>query len=206
MKKLRFSCLVLSFFLIGTILFSTDRPVKKIPLQLSFFNEGIGFPLRTVFSDPVHPGISIGTEIKYSDSNNFNFFQALSFGYYYHNYLQHGYFLLTETGIRGIFDFGLMGEALLGVGYLRTFQAGSVYGQNDQGEFVEVTDYGLSRFMPSFSIGIGYDFRKTCNLDFVLILRYSLFLEMPYTSDYQGYAVPALPHVVLSLVIQWYLF
>lgn len=179
--------------------------LSALPLQVYMFNEGIGFPLKTFYSTPAHPGLTLGTEFYYSYSPGFAFFQTAMLGWYRHHPLHQGWLVMTETGWRWTFPFAMTAEVLLGIGYLRTYQDGALYALGPDGNFEKTDDPGLDRFMPSLSLGLGYDFRRSRLLPVVLFVRYMFFLEVPYTKDYQGYEVPALPHVALGMGLRVYL-
>lgn len=81
--------LLLPVYLMG----QDDTPGHKKPLVVSLFNLGTQLPgsgTLGVFTTPVHPGLSVGTEFRYNRHPDNQFFQTAKLGFYYHQYVQTG--------------------------------------------------------------------------------------------------------------------
>jgi hypothetical protein len=69
-----------------------------------------------------------------------------------------------------------------GLGYSRTFLAGTTYVVSDNGEVSKKTLAGYNYAMFSISHGFGYDFSKKKAIPFKAYVKPSLFLLAPYNS------------------------
>jgi hypothetical protein len=161
----------------------------QFPLELTFFNHSASVPFGGIILSPLHPGCSLGTEYAHKNGRRGRIFQSLVGGYFYNKYNAKGLFLQTSAGYRYTLGFGLFGDLMLGIGYLRSFHPRPVYGPNAQGEFERVRDTGKGAFIALGALAIGYDFRRTLGWPVNIFLRYQPFIQTPYsleTSFYPG--------------------
>lgn len=158
---------------------------QELPLSISYFSNFI-----------TDPGIKIGIErplFAFQKSkttqngcvriNMYQFFNTLNLGYYFVKEHSHTMFLNTEIGYRKTRKVGFKTEILIGVGYLRTFLTDETYEVDNQGNVDLVKAAGSNYFMPSISLGIGYDnAKKHPNFPLALALKPTLFFQYPYNS------------------------
>jgi hypothetical protein len=171
----------------------------RFKLAAGVFNEAITIPgIGGIIKLPIHPGICVGAERSYLDKNGSTLFQTLNLGGYYHRDVHYGVFLNTQTGYRYTARFGVSAEALAGVGYLHTFPDGPVFTMDDSGEYEQAFFWGRPRFMPSLSIGVGYDFAQKQIAPIALFVRHQVFFEIPCAPK-----VPLMPHTAFSVGIRY---
>ncbi len=163
-----------------------NRNPNKLPaLTVGYFGE--------MFS---HPGMMVGAEFTIVGNQNHQLLGTLNVGWYVHRRNYHALFLNSEIGYRYTFNVGFNIHTLLGVGYFHKFADGTIYEvRNDT--LKEVRNTGRPRFMPSFSLGLGWDFRKKTNLPFGLFTRVQVFGEYPDDSFF-------MPHAALLIGANYY--
>lgn len=162
-----------------------DESPAKRPLVFSAFNLGTQLPgsgIAGVFTIPIHPGITAGTEWRYNRHPNRQFFQTLKFGVYYHQYVQTGIQLYSEAGYRQHVFRGSFAELRLGGGYLHAFSGTEVFTLKN-GEYVKKSAYSRPQFMATSSLALSYQFRKG-KIPPRIFLEYQFFLQMPFVRNY----------------------
>jgi hypothetical protein len=174
----------------------SDTPLLKKPLLVSLFNAGTQFPgsgILGVFTTPVHPGLSAGTEFRYNHHPKNQFFQTAKVAVSYHKYVQTSVQLYSETGYRRIIWRGFQAEFRLGAGYLHALAATQVF-EAKNGIYRKKTNLGRPQFMASSALGLGYEFTKGEN-PLRVFLDYQFYLQMPFVKSY----VPLAPNTALHL-------
>jgi hypothetical protein len=168
---------------------------EKLPLVVSVFNLGTVLPgtgIAGVFTVPVHPGISAGTEFRYNKSNTNQWFQTARLGIFHHRLVQTGIQLYSEVGYRRSIWKGIGAELRLGTGYLHAFTATEIFKLKD-GQYQKKADWGRPQFMAGGTFGVSYVLPiKNSPRAF---LDYQFYLQMPYVKSY----VPQLPSTALHL-------
>jgi len=150
---------------------------------MSFFSHQASLPFQGMLSSPVHPGFSIGTEFYYKKGNAGSLFQTINIGYFHNKFNAKAFFLNSEFGYRHILNFGLFGDAFLGIGYIHSFHPSAIFSQNSQGVYEKVKDKGKPAFLMSGAFGLGYDFSKKIEWPISLFLKYQYALQAPHNLD-----------------------
>ena len=174
---------------------NSSTPVKK-PLVVSLFNLGTQLPgsgVLGVFTTPVHPGLSVGTEFRYNHSLQNQFFQTAKLAVSYHQYVQTSVQLLSEAGYRRGIWRGTQAEFRLGAGDLHAFSGTEVFKAKD-GVYAQKTNWGRPQFMASGTLGVGYQLPNGVNSP-RFFLEYQFFLQMPFVKSY----VPLAPNTALHV-------
>lgn len=133
--------------------------VKSIPINLMVFNESTAIPFTNLFTNPIHPGIQIGTEFNYKENPRTRLFQTANVSYFYHKHLNQGFAISSEIGYEYRLKIGFSFTSLLGLGYMHTFNNAEEF-TFDNGSYVQKPDKGNARLFPSISIDFGYYFLK----------------------------------------------
>ena len=186
------------FFLLNLFVFlpflqAQDKTAQ--PLVISAFNNATLLPgqgVLGIWGTPLHPGLSLGTEFPLKAQEKSLFLQTLKLGYFYHQYVQHGIQLYTETGYRKYLNTWDL-EARLGAGYLHSIAATTVFELDDAGRYNQLHTLGRPQFMASLALGAGY----TINTDYRIFLNYQFYLQMPFVREY----VPLVPNSAVHLGI-----
>lgn len=190
-----------NLFIHFTVIFILISPIHSLNKNnfysnIALLNEGVMIPIYSGFTSiPIHPGLMVGCEYRYKESNNLHLFQSFNIGGYYHQHFEHGIYCNSEFGVRPIFNFGLTTEILLGFGYLHTIEDDPLFSQNSSGEYVQMRNYGRPHLMGTFSLGLGYDFSKMTNLILIPYVRYQTAVEYPYSLN--NGEIPVLMHTML---------
>lgn len=163
---------------------------KKIPVQISLYNEATAIPFTKLITTPIHPGIQVGAEFTYKETEHFRLFQTVNLSYYFHEQLNHGISINTELGGEYLtsshFSFG----ALIGVGYLHTFATTKEYVFGD-GQYTIATDKGNARIAPSLSLDVNYQLNKIELTSPKIFVRYQSWIEYPYSPGF----IPLMSHI-----------
>lgn len=190
---------ILITLLLGVFAFSsycqTDFPIK-----VGISNEATAIPYTRFFTNPIHPTIQVGTEYFYSSGPHHDFYQTGNLGYIFHNYLYQGIYLNTGVGYDYIFKFGLKLKSNFELGYLHTFSTQDEYQLKD-GAYVNGTDWGNARLMPTLSLGFGYVFKKENAITSEIFLLYKSWVEYPYSPGF----IPIMTHINLELGYKHYI-
>ncbi len=159
---------------------------------VSVFNLGTQLP-GTVFTTPVHPGISAGIEFPYNRSARNQWFQTAKVGLSWHKYVQTAVQLYSEAGYRRSIWRGTAAEIRIGAGYLHAFSNTEVFKWKD-GTYDRKANLGRAQFMGSAALGLSYQPPQKPPAP-RFFLDYQFFLQMPFVKSY----VPLLPNTALHV-------
>ncbi|HNE28937.1 MAG: hypothetical protein U0U46_08185 [Saprospiraceae bacterium] len=174
----------------------SDRQPAKKPLVVSVFNNGTQLPgsgVLGIFTLPVHPGVSVGTEFRYNHHSKNIWFQTARLGVFYHQYSQTALQLYSEAGYRRMIWRGTAAELRMGGGYLHSFPATEVFKLKD-GAYERTLRFGRPQAMAGATLGLSYTVRAP-NKPWRFFLDYQFFLQMPFAKQY----VPLVPNTALHL-------
>ncbi|MEP0368662.1 MAG: hypothetical protein ABJN36_12260 [Cyclobacteriaceae bacterium] len=185
MKKL---ILILGFF---TPLLLGAQP-SNWTYTIAFLKESVFYPSKYNFQAPVHPGFSLGAEVLLKEKSKTDRLLSAEVGFYHHEYLQNGIFLLGGYHFRtkDLKGFTLSTQPQLG--YLHTFSPTGEF-KLENGKYVEKRS-GHSSAMAGVSFGIDYKIIPTYKSK--IFLAYRVMAEAPFALEY---GVPAIPHTFLSI-------
>lgn len=189
---IRMICIVLGGVPVAGLSQSAPSPAPTQPLIVSVFNLGTQLP-GSVFTTPVHPGLSAGTEFRYNRHPLHQWFQTAKVGVSYHQYMQTAVQLYSEFGYRQAIWRGTAAEMRLGAGYLHAFSSTEVFSLKDR-SYDKKANLGRPQFMGSISLGLSYQLPKGQNPPRFFV-DYQFFLQMPFVKSY----VPLLPNTALHV-------
>lgn len=170
----------------------TASPATTQPLIVSVFNLGTQLP-GSVFTTPVHPGLSVGTEFRYNLHPLRQWFQTAKLGVSYHQYVQTAVQLYSEFGYRQAIWRGTAAEMRLGAGYLHAFSNTEVFSLKDR-SYDKKANLGRPQFMGSVALGLSYRLPKGQHPPRFFV-DCQFFLQMPFVKSY----VPLLPNTALHV-------
>jgi len=173
---------------------------SNFPIKIAIGNEATAVPYTRLFTTPIHPTIQLGTEYSYRDNLRSEIYQTFNLGYIYHKNLYQGAYLNTGIGYDYKTSFGLKLKSNLEVGYLQTFATQDEY-QFENGEYINGKDKGNARVMPTFSVGLGFEFKKDGKVTSELFVLYKSWIEYPYSPDF----IPLMSHTNLEIGYKFYL-
>lgn len=190
------STLKVMFFLMTV---GTHFAFAQQPITVSLYNEATAVPFTTFVNSPVHPGIQVGTEFEWKENNIFRWYPAINIGYMFHKRLFQGLYANMEVGLDIKTGLGLNLKTKLGLGYLHTFSTQQEY-QFKDGAYVSNPDKGNPRFMPSFTLGMGYNLRKNDPQSTEIFVLYQSWIEYPYSPGF----IPLMSHTNIHLGTRFY--
>jgi hypothetical protein len=164
------------------------------PIVISLFNESTRMPFSALLEGPFHPGLAAGTEFSWKESKRFRLYPSVNAGYLFHRRLFHGFFINAELGLDYKTATGFVLKTKVGSGYLRSYSLHTKYVMKE-GRYVAQKDKGRSRFMPSFTIGAGYQISPLQLRSPELFVLYQSWIEFPYSPGF----IPLLPHSNLCI-------
>lgn len=169
----------------------TQRQLR--PLVVSVFNQATLLPGTVFFSDPVHLGVSVGTEFRYNQSTRNEWFQTAKIAVVHHQYVQTAVQLYSEGGYRRTVWNGIGVELRLGAGYLHAISAEEIFHLKN-GVYEPAKGWGRPQFMGSAAFGLSYRWLKGRRAP-RLFVEEQFFLQMPFVKSY----VPLMPNTALHL-------
>lgn len=187
------------FLITGMLLFSHLTRGQQA-VTISVFNEATGIPFTTFINTPIHPGIQIGTEFDWKNGNHFHLYPSINVGYMFHQKLFQGIYANMELGIDFKTSFGINLKSKVGAGYLHTFSTRQEY-QFMDGQYESKRDKGNSRFMPSITVGVGYDLQRKNPYSPELFMLYQSWLEFPYSPGF----IPIITHTGVHFGSKFYI-
>lgn len=182
MKRVRS---ILSFLLFLQLIFCWQaNAAESSELSLAYWGEMLA-----------HPGLSLGIEYPLLQNGPHRVFAAAQAGGYTHPQNHSAWFLLAQAGYRwhpGNWSL----DMTLGVGVMDVWLAGPVYSFAGSDTPVLSNDSGHAAFMPSISLGAGYDLPPGWLNMRKVFVKATVFGEYPYNTY-------LLPHLALETGIQW---
>jgi len=175
--------IVLMLLLSAVMTFAAEQ---SFPVTVSACNHSVALPFRKVFRmSPLYPGASAGTEYVYKQGNWGQIHQTGNLGFFTNSVVGTGLFLQSDFGYRYTAPFGLFGEVSAGAGYVHQFSPRQGYELDENGQYVEVSDYGKPGVSLGFSTSLGFDMGKPLGLrgSVAPFIRYQWFIQAPYVSE-----------------------
>lgn len=172
------------------------QEIAKRPLIITVYNNATLLPGQGklgIFGTPIHPGFSVGTAFELKEWEKSELHQRLRLGYFYHQYVQHGFQLYTETVYKKPIQNWFV-EASLGLGYLQSVPATGVFELTESGTYKDQGSVLRPQFMAGAGLGFGYAIRP----ETTVFLQYQFYLQMPFVKEY----VPLVPNSALHFGIQ----
>lgn len=177
------------FILCLLIFFSVDKVLAQRAFEIAVFNESTSVPFSGVALRPLHPGVQIGTDIPWHESKNHKTYISLNLRYIFHKNLFRALSINLELGYDFKANFGMNLKTSVGVGYMHSFNVNKEY-LFKNGRYTENKDRGNSRFVPSFSYGLGYRFKPDTFHSNEIFAKQQYWLEMPYSPGF----IPLMSH------------
>ena len=128
-----------------------------------------------------HPGLVIEAEWEHMYNDRVSLPLYVGAGVYVHPRNHYGTFLEAGTGFRQYTRSGLFFEERLALGVLQTFlHSDAVYEVDESGLVSQGSRSNPPDFMPSISLGFGYNFSQGEGKQNLLWIRPKLFFQMPH--------------------------
>jgi len=128
-----------------------------------------------------YPGFVIETEVEHMYSDKASLPLRIDMGLFVQPRHSTGIFLDLNAGFRRYFKSGLFLEESVGIGVLETFlQSDAVYQVDESGNVSEDSRANPPVFMPSVSLGIGYNLTQGSGKQNLVWLRPKIYWELPH--------------------------
>lgn len=168
----------------------TPQPFHSWPIRVSLIFHNVTTPFRDMRSNFLHPGVGIGTEIKYN--NRARWVQSLDVIWYRNKQMGNGLLAFTQVAWRPGRKDGIYGEIKAGVGYAYMWRP--VPGmQLHSGSFTDAGKHGKHMLTAPAGFGIGWnnDPKRSWSNQ---LLGYQLLLSGPFNPS-----IPAIPQTIITL-------
>lgn len=154
-------------------------------------NDNVAFKLDYFGELALHPGLILGVDYTVARKNWMTIHWDIELGGYWHRWNHTALFLKTSMGTR--FPIGsLFVDLNLGVGYMHSFVAGTVYQKSPDGGLEKATNRGHSHFMPNTSFLIGWDGTRRKKLPWTIHFGPEVYLQSSFNHIF-------LPHVAVKV-------
>lgn len=128
-----------------------------------------------------YPGLVLEAEVEHMFSEYVSLPIRLDLGGYVHPRHSTALFLDLNAGFRRYFKSGFFLEESVGVGVLETWlQSDAVYTVDDSGNPSESTRANPPVFMPSITLGLGYNLTQGSGKQNLIWLRPKIYWELPH--------------------------
>lgn len=175
--------------LIFLVLFSIHKGIAQNPFEVAIFNESTSVPFSGLILKPLNPGIQVGTDIPWNESEHHKTYLSVSLRYIFHKNLYKAIAINLEFGYDYKVEFGMNLKTAVGVGYMHTFNVKEKYSYKNE-KYSKAKDLGYSRFTPSFSLGLGYRFDPDKFSSDEIFIKQQYWLELPYSPGF----IPLMSH------------
>ncbi|QDG54167.1 hypothetical protein FIV42_26520 [Persicimonas caeni] len=202
-QVLSVSCLALSLLTLGhTRAFAGTDDWAPATVSVALQAESIELPFSFsgLRSGVLHPGIEAGVEWELWGRGMWHLGWGAQFGYYFHEDLQHGAYLVPALAGEARATGGLVGRADVGLGALHTWSEPEAFELQADGTYEPSTDWGRVRLMPRAGVGAGWAFEQSDRPPVEVFLRYTVFFEIPFSPPND---IPAMFHTLTQVGVRF---
>lgn len=140
-------------------------------------NIGAGYFGHTL----THPGLVGEFELEKTYTDRASLPIRANLGFYAHPRYHTGIFLDVNIGYRRYYDSGWFYEQSMGIGILEPIlNTDAVYKVDENGNISDAPKHNPIEFMPSISLGLGYNFSTHDNKRNLVWLRPKVFWQYPH--------------------------
>lgn len=155
---------------IGIMLLSSLNAQSRLNIGGGYFGETI-----------THPGLVFEMEYETNVSPTMSLPFRLDLGFYSHPRNHNGLFIDASYGFRRYFKSGFFLEESIGIGVLGSAINTDVFTVDENGNVSEGSKLNAPQFMPSLTVGIGYNLTKKNENSLNLIwLRPKIYWQFPH--------------------------
>jgi hypothetical protein len=162
--------------------------------KFSIMSEAISFPTYKLVKQPVHPGFSLGYNLKTKSVRQHSQAFDVNFGYYYHPLMGNSFLFWPEYSYKQKFLKQFSLEGMSGLGYRHNISDRQVYRSEGDGAFKKATDWGSPQAFVSFGIGLGYEITTLIKI----YTDYRFMAAYPF-----GNPLPMSLHTMFNMGVQY---
>lgn len=193
----------LFFFFLLVLCEASNAQTGKWSFHGFVMNNAVAKPFSGkagIVHTPFHFGVRMGGAYALRQSERYQWLQKATLGFVNQRLVHKVVQLYTENELNHRLYKNLFGLASLGVGYAHVINTNEnkIYKLNEDGEYVRTQRFGQPKFMGSFALGLGYQW-KTEKAVWQPTLQYQFWALMPFVNSY----VPVLPNSALQVGISF---
>lgn len=158
-------------------------------LKVSILKEAVSLPSGRLLENPIHPGITIGTDFRIKSNRHWQSTLGVDLSFFHHRLSENALMLDATYALGYKFGFGLQPKFLAALGYKHTLAAGEVYAL-ENGVYEKTTYWGKSQCTAKVGFGLEYAF----NEKYSLTTDYRTMVALPYSQK-----LPFALHTLLSV-------
>jgi hypothetical protein len=160
---------------------------KRSAFSRFVYNDKVAFKLDYFGELVLHPGLTMGVDYTLVKKNWVTVHWDSELGGYWHKWNNTALFLKSSIGARLPIS-SLFVDMNLGVGYMHSFPAGTIYRRVSDGSVEKAPNWGSSHFMPNASFLLGWDGTRKNNAPFTVHIG----AEAYYQSNFNHIFLPHL--------------
>jgi hypothetical protein len=158
MKKIIFSILFLAAVAMLSAQDSTICCCNRWQASISISQNAAN--LGNAFVAPLHPGITVGANVRLNKNTKHQVFETFKVGYLYHQYIQHAIQAYSEIGYKYKADAGYAVAAMIGGGYVHSISDLPTFEMDANGVYKRVNNAVNPNYMITLGATAGYDLSK----------------------------------------------
>jgi len=148
--------------------------------QQTNYNLGAGYFGNTL----TYPGVVLEFESERVFSDKAALPVRVDLGFYAHSRYNNGLFLDMNFGFRRYFRSGFFLEESIGFGIIETFlNSDGAFEVDENGTVTEVSTANQPDFMPSVTVGMGYNLTKNSGNRNLIWLRPKIYWQVPHKTS-----------------------
>jgi len=177
--------LLFSQFSFGQTLETTQE--KQSAFSKFIYNDKVAFKLNYFGELVLHPGMTIGIDYTLTQKKWVTIHWDTDLGGYHHRWNNMAFFLKSSIGARLPIK-SLFVDLNLGVGYMHSFAAGTLYQKSENGGIEKATNRGYAHFIPNASFLLGWDGTRKMNLPWTFHLGAEAYLQSSFNHIFLPHA------------------
>lgn len=157
----------------STLVVSSIHAQKIQKLSIALTTETNSYPFTRL--GPVHPGLELGATFWNKEGKLLTHELNAYLGGYHHTKAENGFYIRGEYMPSFNYKKTIGISLPISTGYLRSFYPGTLYEQDNDGEFRKVNQSGISSLLVNF--GIGFTYLKMNRVQ--PFIKYESMIEIP---------------------------
>ena len=164
---------------------------KPKTLNVALVSESVSIPFGQFVVNPIHPGLSVGTDLCVKDQTSWYRSFGVEAGYYYHRLYEHAIMLDAVGKFGYTFNFKLRTNLIGALGYKHSILTGKTY-VLENGEYKAKMHPGKPQVNAKIGLGLEYPITNKISIT----ADYLGMVALPYSPD-QG--MPYSIHTLLRM-------
>lgn len=192
-KTLRYACLLVA----GFIACDATAQTSLKTLRFSLYNETLGVPSAKLTKLPIHPAVSIGTDLRVRSGHHWQKAFGVDLYYYYQQSLEHALMLDASYRLGYRFNFGLQTNLHTALGYKHAILAGQKYALKN-GEYQPTSHFGKAQANLKLGLGLEYPLSKR----YSVAVDYKTMVAAPFGDRILPFSIHTFLGVGLNIHLQ----